>query len=169
MQPMAKKTSLFAIHGAEELAKELKDMAQGFQNKMVRPGLTVAIAEVRKEVKRRIKAEKLVNTGIMEKTIKSKVFSDGRGQGLTARAGILDSTMVSNGESAVSVAKYASVQNYGTTKAGKGKNTVIKGKFFLPQSLLAAEPVATKKLLERVQQKVDDYHAKNGDKGNVSE
>lgn len=157
---MAKK-DLFTVHGAKELAKELKDMAQGFQNKMVRPGLGLAAAEVRKQIKQEVPED----TGILKKTIKSKVFSKGRGKGLVARAGVLDSTMVSTGNRAVAVAKYASVQNYGSKKLGKGKNGHMAAKNFLSDSLKTAEPAATKKLIDKTQERVTAFHKSKGDPG----
>jgi len=158
---MAKK-DLFTVHGAKELAKELKQMAQGFQNKMVRPGLTQAVAEVRKEIKAKIKQDGLIDDRTMFKNIKSKVFSNGRGKGLTGRAGVLTSVTDENG---VAVAKYASVQNYGTDKAGKGRNARIEARHFLEDGLSTAEPIATKKLITRTQEKVTAFHKSKGDPG----
>jgi len=152
MQQMAKK-DLFTIHGAKELAKELKEMSQGFQNKMVRPGLTVAVAEVRKEAKKQVKS------GTLKKKIKSKVFSKGRGKGIVGRAGILDGEQVPNGKKTVAIAKYAGVQNYGSAKRN------IKAKHFLESSLETAEPEATKKLILRTQEKVTAFHKSKGDPG----
>ncbi len=154
MQQMAKK-DLFTIHGAKELAKELKEMSQGFQNKMVRPGLTVAVAEVRKEAKKQVP----VKSGTLKKKIKSKVFSKGRGKGIVGRAGILDGEQVPNGKKTVAIAKYAGVQNYGSVKRN------IKAKHFLESSLETAEPEATKKLILRTQEKVTAFHKSKGDPG----
>ena len=69
---MAKK-DLFTMHGAKELGKELLQMAQGFQNKMVRPGLNVGLAEFRKDIKREVPED----LGILKKEIKNcgKIFS----------------------------------------------------------------------------------------------
>ncbi len=156
MQQMAKK-DLFTIHGAKELAKELKEMSQGFQNKMVRPGLTVAVAEVRKEAKKQTPVQP--GSGVLKKKIKSKVFSKGRGKGIVGRAGILDGEEVPNGKKTVAIAKYAGVQNYGSVKRN------IKAKHFLESSLATAEPEATKKLILRTQEKVTAFHKSKGDPG----
>ena len=146
---------LFKISGAKELGKELMQMAQGFQNKMVRPGLTVGVAEFRKDIKTRVPE----NLGILKKEIKSKVFSKGRGKGLVARAGILDSTSVSNGDKAVAVAKYAAVQNYGSTKNGTPALN------FLSESVKSVEDTAVSKMVARVQDKVTAFHSSKGDPG----
>ena len=140
---------LFKISGAKELGKELMQMAQGFQNKMVRPGLTVGVAEFRKDIKTRVPE----NLGILKKEIKSKVFSKGRGKGLVARAGILDSTSVSNGDKAVAV------QNYGSTKNGTPALN------FLSESVKSVEDTAVSKMVARVQDKVTAFHSSKGDPG----
>ena len=146
---------LFKISGAKELGKELMQMAQGFQNKMVRPGLTVGVAEFRKDIKTRVPE----NLGILKKEIKSKVFSKGRGKGLVARAGVLDSTSIPNGNSGVAIAKYAAVQNYGSTKNG---TPAIN---FLGESVKAVEDTAVSKMVARVQDKVTAFHSSKGDPG----
>ena len=146
---------LFKISGARELGRELMQMAQGFQNKMVRPGLTVGVAEFRKDIKNRVPE----NLGVLKKEIKSKVFSKGRGKGLVARAGIIDSTSIPNGSGGVAIAKYAAVQNYGSTKNGTPALN------FLGESVKAIEDLAVNKMVARVQQKVTAFHASKGDPG----
>ena len=153
MLPMAK--NLFKVNGAKELGKELLQMAQGFQNKMVRPGLTVGAAEFRKDIKKNV-PEKF---GILKKEIKSKTFSKGRGKGLVARAGILDSVQVQNGNKSVAVAKYAAVQNYGSIKRN------IAGRHFLAEAVRDVGDLAVKKMIDRVQEKVTAFHASKGDPG----
>jgi hypothetical protein len=149
------KDDLFTISGAKELGKELMQMAQGFQNKMVRPGLNVGVAEFRKDIKNRVP----VHLGVLKKEVKSKTFSKGRGKGLVARAGILDSTSIPNGNSGVSIAKYAAVQNYGSTKNGTPALN------FLGESVKAVENAAVSKMVARVQEKVTAFHASKGDPG----
>ena len=152
------KGDLFTVYGAKELARELKEMGQGFQNKMVKPGLTVGLAEFRKEIKREVPE----NLGILKKEIKSKVFSKGRGRGLVGRAGILDSVQVTNGDKSVAVARYASVQNYGSIKRN------IVGKHFLGGAVQAVGDQAVSKMIKRVQEKVTAFHKSKGDPGKRS-
>ena len=149
------KKDLFTVNGAKELAKELKAMGQGFQNKMVKPGLTVGVAEFRKDIKQRVPED----LGILKKEIKSKVFSKGRGRGLVGRAGIIDSVQVSNGDHSVAVAKYAAVLNYGSEKRG------IVARDFLGAAVQAKQSEAVSKMIKRVQEKVTAFHQSKGDPG----
>ena len=153
---MGSDKDIFTVHGVKELGRELKEMAQGFQNKMVRPGLTVGLAEIRKEAKRLVP----VDSGVLKKEIKSKVFSKGRGKGLVGRAGIITSVQVTDAYGrSVQVAKYAAVQNFGSPKRN------IKATHWLEDSLARAEDRAVEKLIMRVQEKVDAFHSSKGDPG----
>jgi len=150
------KNDLFKVNGAKELGKELLQMAQGFQNKMVRPGLNVGAAEFRKDIKRNVPED----LGFLKKEIKSKTFSKGRGRGLVARAGVLSAVQVTNESGhSVAIAKYAAVQNYGSIKRN------IVGKHFLSDAVKSVGDLAVKKMITRVQEKVTAFHKSKGDPG----
>jgi HK97 gp10 family phage protein len=149
--------NFFEVHGAKEIAKELKDLSRGMQNKIVRPALNVAVAEVRKTAKQLAPKD----TGILKKAIKSKVFTKKRGaKGIVGRIGVLDSNVeYSDG---TPVAKVAAVLNHGSPARN------IYARNFLEDALKMTEPQATAKLLARTQVEIDKFHAKRKDKGKVS-
>jgi len=156
--------NFFKTHGADELAQELRDLSRGMQNKILRSPMTKAVAEVRKAAKRYIKVDK----GVAKKFIKSKTFTAKRGaKGIVGRIGVFTDISVPNGKEGVFVAKYAAVQNYGSTKVGKARNTTIPAQDFLGKALASENEKATNILLTEAQKKMDAFHAKRGDQGKV--
>jgi hypothetical protein len=140
---MANKMNFFKTKGAMELSRELKELSRGAQNKILRPGLRQGAAEIRKIAKRIVP----VDTGLLKKSLKSKVFTEkggARGKGVTARIGVLTNSGAD--KNGVPVAKY-----------GGGVNRKVK---FLERASRKGEKKALDKFIKVSQQKLDDFHAK---------
>ncbi len=73
---MADKNNFFKIHGAREVALALEDLSRGAQNKIVRPGLRQAVAEIRKIAKKIAPRD----SGALRKGIQSKVATLKKGR-----------------------------------------------------------------------------------------
>ena len=154
--------NFFELHGAKELAEELRELSRGMQNQILRSPMTKAIAEIRKGAKRYVSIDK----GLAKKFIISKTFTAKRGaKGIVGRIGVFTDISIPNGKEGVHVAKYAAVQNYGTNRAGKAKNTTIPAQDFLGKALASEDGKATTILLTEAQKRLDAFHAKRGDKG----
>ena len=100
---MANQDEFFKLHGAKELGDELRKLSRGRMNVILRPGMRQGAAEIRKEAKNLVP----VDTGLLKKSIKSKVFTEKggrRGKGVTARIGVL--TNSGTDKDGVPVAKY---------------------------------------------------------------
>ena len=148
---MAKQDEFFKIHGAKELGKELRKLSRGTQNKIIRPGLTKGSAEIRKQAKSNVNGD-IMNrqSGGLFKAIKSKTFTKkGRSRGLVSRIGIIPITQTNKDGDIIN--KYAGYWN--------------KRRKFLDKALDQADDKATKALVQTVQQKLNEFHAKEGDKG----
>ena len=146
--------NFFKVNGAKELAKELKELSRGMQNKILRPAMTKATGEIRKVAKTYVP----VDSGLLKKSIKNKTFTAKRGaKGIVGRVGVF--VKGSDGV-ATHPAKYGAALEHGTEKAGKGNNTIIGARNFLANALQSAEPMATKALLAKTQEKMDAFHAK---------
>ena len=144
----------FKVNGAKELAKELKELSRGMQNKILKSPMTKATGEIRKIAKRYAPVDK----GIAKKFIKNKTFTAKRGaKGIVGRVGVFV-----KGSDGVGThpAKYGAALEHGTEKAGKGNNTIIGARNFLANALQSAEPMATKALLAKTQERMDAFHAK---------
>ena len=141
----------FKVHGAKELSAELQKLSRGAQNKIVRPGLNKGAAEVRKQAKANVNNDILNrDTGGLFKAIKSKTFTKKRGQrGLVSRIGIIPATQTNKDGDIIN--KYAGYHN--------------KRRKFLDKALDQAEDKAVKVLVAKVQERMDAFHAKEGDKG----
>jgi hypothetical protein len=138
---MAKQDEFFKLHGAKELGKELKALSRGVQNKIVRPGLRQGAAEIRKVAKQIAPRD----TGLLSKSIKSKVFTvKSGGKGVVARVGVLTTDSVD--KDGDPVIKYA--------------GPVEKRTKFLEKAAQQAQDKAIRKLLTVSQQKMDQFHAK---------
>lgn len=149
----------FKINGAKELGAELRALSRGIQNQIVRPALRVATAEVRKVAKTYVP----IASGLLKKSIKNKVFTAKRGaKGVVGRIGVF--VKGSDAGSGTHPAKYGAALEHGTDKAGKGKSTVIGARKFLQNALTAAEPTATKLLVNKTQERMDAFHAKQDSK-----
>ena len=150
----------FKVNGADELANELRELSRGMQNKILRPAMTQAVAEVRKVAKTYVPIQE--GSGLLKKSIKSKVFTAKRGaKGIVGRVGVF--VKGSDGQG-THPAKYGAALEHGTETAGRGGNTVIGARRFLANSLASAEPMATKKLLDKTQERLDAFHSKHGGK-----
>ena len=73
---MADKNNFFKIHGAREVSRALEELSRGAQNKIVRPGLTQGIAEIRK-IAKQLAPKK---DGFLKKGIQSKVATLKKGR-----------------------------------------------------------------------------------------
>ena len=154
---MANQDEFFKINGAKELGEELRELSRGMQNKILRPALRVATAEVRKVAGNYVP----VKSGVLKKSIKSKVFTAKRGaKGVVGRIGVF--IKGSTGET--HPAKYGAVLEHGTKSAGRDRKTIIGARNFLSNALSSAEPQATSKFLSKTQEKMDEFHAKQSSK-----
>jgi hypothetical protein len=136
----SKQDEFFKLHGADELQKELKALSRGMQNKIVRPGLRQGAAEIRKVAKRIAPKD----TGLLSKSIKSKVFTNKTGaKGVVARVGVLSTDAVD--KDGDPVIKYA--------------GPIEEKTKFLEKATAQAQGIAIQKLLGVTQQKMDAFHA----------
>lgn len=148
--------NFFKVNGANELAKELKELSRGMQNKILRPAMTKATGEIRKVAKTYVPV--VEGSGLLKKSIKNKTFTAKRGaKGIVGRVGVFVKGFDGVG---THPAKYGAALEHGTEKAGKGNNTIIGARNFLANALQSAEPMATKALLAKTQEKMDAFHAK---------
>ena len=147
----------FKVNGAKELAKELKELSRGMQNKILKSPMTKATGEIRKIAKRYAPEDK----GIAKKFIKNKTFTAKRGaKGIVGRIGVFETASIPNGKEGVEIAKYAAVIEHGTDKAGRGKSNTIYARNYLSDALVAGDPIATQVLIAKTQEKMDAFHAK---------
>lgn len=125
----------FEMHGFKELSNELKSLKKGMRTKIVKPGVRKGGAEVRKAAKRIAPKD----TGLLRKSIKSKVTAR---KGVVARIGVLDTSITDAKGNAV--AKYAAAVNEKDN--------------FLEEALQQAEQEAFNELLSSTQQRIDAFH-----------
>ena len=148
----------FKINGANELGQELKELSRGMQNKILRPAMTKAVAEIRKVAKTYVP----IDSGTLKKSIKSKTFTAKRGaKGIVGRVGVFVKGSDGTG---THPAKYGAAIEYGTETAGKGNNTVIGARNYLSNAMSSAEPAATQALLTKAQERMDNFHAQQAGK-----
>lgn len=117
--------NFFKVIGANEIAKALEELSRGAKNKIVRPGLRQAIAEIRKIAKSIVP----VDDGHLKRAIQSKVITQkGKNRGVVGKIGVLDKKFTD--ENGVPVMKYAGQVNAATgflDKANrKGKGAAIE-------------------------------------------
>tara|TARA_R110002126_G_C10271285_1_gene484102 strand:- start:254 stop:712 length:459 start_codon:yes stop_codon:yes gene_type:complete len=142
---MAKQNSFFTIHGAKEVADELNELSRGINNQIIKPGLTVGAAHIRKIAKR--EAPKI--DGHLIKAIQSKVFTaKSGGKGVFSKIGILKKSFTD--ENGTPVIKYAGEANEATD--------------YLNKSIQKGQSEAIRLMVKRVQEKLDAFHAKRAAK-----
>lgn len=147
MQQMAD-DNFWKVHGAKEIGDELRELSRGQMNTVLRPGMRQGAAEIRKAAKQLAPKD----TGLLNKKIKSKVYTKKKGgKGVVARIGVLGDAGYSNQNPPRPVALYGYDQN--------------KKQGFLDDALSIAEAPAIHKLIATTQQKLDAFHAKKGDPG----
>ncbi len=141
---MAKQDNFFRVHGAKEVADALMGLARGTQNKIVRPGLRQAIAEVRKVAKTLSPRD----DGHLRKAIQSKVITAKgvKSKGVVGKIGILKKTFTD--ENGVPVMEYAG-----------GPKGIIKTSGFLERANVQAKPAAIQKLTSVTKQKLAKWQA----------
>jgi len=142
---MARNNDLFRINGAKEIAQELDELSRGVNNQIVKPGLTVGAAHIRKIAKR--EAPKI--DGHLIKAIQSKVFTaKSGGKGVYSKIGILKKSFTD--ENGTPVIKYAGEANEATD--------------YLNKSIQKGQSEAIRLMVKRVQEKLNAFHQKRAAK-----
>jgi hypothetical protein len=139
--------NFFKVHGADEIAKELQGLSRGTKNKIVRPGLRQAVAEIRK-IAKRIAPKK---DGFLQRGIQSKVYTAKKFErGVVGRIGMLSRDKV--GAPSKRFPGGVPIQIYGGALNKKLK--------FLQRANRQGEGIAVQKMISVTDQKLKAFQAK---------
>ncbi len=155
---MARKdNNFFRVSGAKEIATALDDLSRGTQNRIVRPGLTQAIAEVRKVAKTLV----VVKKGRLKKAIQSKVITAKgvKSKGVVGKIGVL-SKKITDGIPTKKFPGGTPAQLYGAVVNEKTR--------FLERANTQAKPAAVQKLRSVTKQKLEKFQSDMNAKANAA-
>ncbi len=153
---MAKQDNFFRVIGAKEIADSLMDLSRGAKNKIVRPGLRQAVAEVRKVAKTLVPKDK----GVLKKAIQSKVITAKgvKSKGVFGKIGVLSKKFTDG----IPTKKFP-----GGTPAQLYGSVVNKKTRFLERANVQAKPAAIQKLKAVTKEKIIKFQAEMDAKANA--